>query len=465
MEKNKDFKKRILSWRFVLRVLIINMAAYFVLIMMLLTGNIGWKTATFFFVVITILTALITAIVFKELESFINYMKKLSETEEVKTPSFHHGIFGSRRLSDAFLKVRAKWLNQSLSDAAILDNLPDPLLMLDDDLRIVFINKLAQDIFRPVILNHKIDRFCRPETVNAIRHILQRHNSGWIEWDFKDKEESILFRVRVQKLPVPAKNEATGVLVFHDITPFKIFEKQQADFFANASHELKTPLSIISGFIETLQGPAKDDEQAREKFLTMMAEQTTRMTKLVQNLLSLSRLQMENKDKQTDVILIPDLLQNAVQDLSIRAEQHHKKLELKIEHELPRLIGNRVELQQVVQNLIDNAIKYGGEETTITVSGFLCNHFPKKSSLYFDDMRQIIGISVHNWGNPIPKGQAKRLFDRFYRMDSLKTKQVEGTGLGLGIVQQIVQRHEGMIDVWSSEKRGTIFTVYLPVNF
>ncbi|MBR3914022.1 MAG: hypothetical protein IKJ28_07295, partial [Alphaproteobacteria bacterium] len=226
----------------------------------------------------------------------------------------------------------------------------------------------------------------------------------------------------------------------------------------------KTPLSILSGLIETLQGPAKDDEIAREKFLKMMSEQTDRMTNLVQDLLSLSRLQMMDKTKQNDIILIPDLLKGVVESLTIRADTYKKTLNLKLLHDLPRVIGNRAELHQAVQNLIDNAIKYGEDNSVITIKAGLNNGFPKKSERYFDDIRQVIAISVHNTGNPISSQNKQRIFERFYRLDTLKSHRTEGTGLGLGIVQQIVQKHDGFIDVVSSASTGTTFTIYLPVD-
>ncbi|MBR4927567.1 MAG: ATP-binding protein, partial [Alphaproteobacteria bacterium] len=118
---------------------------------------------------------------------------------------------------------------------------------------------------------------------------------------------------------------------------------------------------------------------------------------------------------------------------------------------------------QAVQNLIDNAIKYGANHSTVTVKAFLNNGFPKKSDRYFDDARQVIAIAVHNTGNPISPQDRQRIFERFYRLNSLKHK-MEGTGLGLGIVQQIVQKHDGFIDVTSSASSGTTFTIYLPVD-
>lgn len=465
MKKKKEIKRRIFSGRFIARIFVINLPAYFVLAVLLLAGKIGWETAGFFFLLVTVLVVILTAFIFRDLETFIAYLKRMAADEEIEMPRFHRGIFSSKRLADVFTQVLNRWRDQTISDTRILENLPDVLLMLDETGRIVFANHLAVDFFGEEVRHQMADTLFQSEEIAPILKALLNHQttSEWFEWTFQD-DQVYVFRIRAEALPARAKNGAVAVLVFHDITPFKLFEKQQVDFFANASHELKTPLSILSGFIETLQGPAKDDEAARTKFLQMMGEQTSRMTHLVQDLLALSKAQMHPDEAQNDVILMPALLQSVVEDLSIKANQNHKKLQLNLEHDLPRLMGNRPELHRVFQNLIDNAIKYGDEQSVITVRGFLCNNFPKKSALYLEDMRQVLAVSIHNVGNPIPKQNINRLFERFYRLDTFKSKKIEGTGLGLGIAQQIVHKHGGMIDVSSSAEKGTTFTVYLPVN-
>ena len=261
-------------------------------------------------------------------------------------------------------------------------------------------------------------------------------------------------------MPAPTRDGGIAVIVMNDITPFKRFREQQAEFFANASHELKTPLSIISGFIETLQGPAKDDEVAREQFLNMMAEQATRMTGLVQDLLKLARQQSMPESSKKEVIILPDLIRGVMADLKHKAVQNHQKLICRMDYDIPRLLGNRAELQHVFQNLIDNAIKYGKPHSDIDVQLGVCNGFPNRP----EDKRQTVSVAVHNQGTPIAPKHLDKLFDRFYRVDSVQARQVGGTGLGLSIVQQIVHDHDGMIDVASTVRDGTTFTVYLPVD-
>lgn len=478
MQKKKDLKHKKtfgkptlfglpLSLRFLARIFVINSPVVVILIALMVMGEIGLIPALIFFLIIFVITAIITAFVFQELENFITYLRNLAQGQEVEAPRFHHGIFGSFRLADAFLSVKNLWTRQTLSDARILERLPDPLIMINEGANIVFANHIARDFFGDDILHKPVQNvFSETQFSNALGEILlKKATTEWFDFDLIQDEQSYSFRTRIERLPATAKNNAIAVIVLHDVSAFKLFKQQQADFFANASHELKTPLSILSGLIETLQGPAKDDESAREKFLILMAEQTNRMTHLVQGLLTLSRLQIMDKTAQTDVILLPDLLQSVIESLTIKAAASHKKLSLQTLHDLPRLIGNRAELLQAFQNLVDNAIKYSANHSTITIKTQLCNGFPKKSDRYFEDVRQVISISVHNVGNPIPAAQIPRIFERFYRMNSVKSKQAEGTGLGLGIVQQIIQKHDGIIDVTSSATAGTAFTAYLPIDF
>ena len=458
-------KKMTVSPRFIARIFVLNIPTALVLGGLIFFNEISYAKAAILFTFIFIVTAIITAFVFKELENFISYLRSLAQGMDVELPRFHRGIFGSFRLADAFLKVKNLWSAQTLSDASILENLPDPLLMINANTNVVFANQIAREFLGNDILHTQIKHiFEDPQFERALNKIIsEQSHAEWFDLEYQD-DQAYSFRTRIERLPATAKNNAIIVIVMHDITPFKIFKQQQADFFANASHELKTPLSILSGFIETLQGPAKDDEVAREKFLKMMAEQTTRMTHLVKDLLNLSQLQMLEKTHQNDIILIPDLLQSVIEGLTIKAETHHKKLALKTDYDMPRLIGNRGELHQVFQNLIDNAIKYGADHSTVTIKTHLTNGFPKKSDRYFSDIRQVIAISIHNEGNPIQPQNINRVFERFYRIDSLKSRHTEGTGLGLGIVQQIVHKHDGIVDLTSSAQSGTTFTVYLPLD-
>ncbi len=465
MKKNKAQKTFFRFFRFLARTVVLNIPIIFVLGIMLALHRIDWSVAGGIFIGVFIITAVIMFCVFHELEKFIAYLRTLAQGQEIEVPRFHKGIFGSFRLADAFLSVKNLWSNQTLSDAAILENLPDLLLMTNADLKIVFANKTALNFFGNTVLHQSADDFFNdPAFRQAMNRVSQKQSKReWLEWSYHD-EQPHTFQLRIESLPAPARNEAVIMLMLHDITQLKLFKEQQADFFANASHELKTPLTIISGSIETLQGPARDDEVARDKFLNLIAEQTQRMTHLVKDLLALSKERMMQKNLQTDVILLPDLLKSVIDSLYVKAQNNHQTIDLKLSHDIPRIKGNKTLLVQVFQNLIDNAVKYGSTHSKITVGVQLCNGFPQKSDKYLSDIRQVVLVSVHNIGNPIMPKNINRLFERFYRIDSLRSKSVEGTGLGLGIAQQIVYDHDGLIDVESSMEKGTTFKVYLPID-
>ena len=456
MKKKKESNLRF--FRFTARVWIISMPTALVLALLLLIGKISPLTALLCLFGVVAFTAVITGFVFRELEKFISYLKNLAQGEDTEPPRFRKGVFSSFRLADTFQSVRKIWFNQTLSEVSILERLPDSIIMLDDNGNIVFMNKKAQEVFGSKYMKQTAETLL---TGSAFRHAVQSvlteiNATEWFEWQY----ESYFFQARIDRLPTPTRNKAIAVVILHDITPFKRFREKQSEFFANASHELKTPLSIISGFIETLQGPAKDDESARDKFLGMMAQQTNRMTGLVQDLLKLSRQQITQENEHNEVILLADLIQGVIDNLKLKAAQNDKEIILTKDCEIPRIIGNRMELNLVFQNLIDNAIKYGEKNSVIHVHLSLPDITVEQSEIH----KQFVKISIHNQGTPIPPHHLDKLFDRFYRVDSVETKKIEGTGLGLGIAQQIVHEHDGTIDVASTKAEGTTFTVYLPLN-
>ena len=242
------------------------------------------------------------------------------------------------------------------------------------------------------------------------------------------------------------------MISFFDITPFKLFKTQQSDFFANASHELKTPLAIISGSVETLQEAAKNDPAACDKFLPLIAEQSARMTTLIQDMLKLSRLQVDVPMNDKKSFSLNDLTQKVVNDLSVRAKTLNKKIILNKQAHLPLLQGDRNDLYHAIQNLIDNALKYGAPKSAVNVY------------TYFDSTNNpTLVVSVHNTGSPILPEHLPRIWDKFYRINNGQTVAIEGSGLGLSIVQNIIQKFHGHIEVNSTEEAGTTFTIYLPL--
>jgi two-component system phosphate regulon sensor histidine kinase PhoR len=225
----------------------------------------------------------------------------------------------------------------------------------------------------------------------------------------------------------------------------------RADFVANASHELRTPLSSLMGFIETLRGPARDDAAARERFLGIMQQQAERMSRLVNDLLSLSRIELDEHVQPTGRVSVGPLLQSVADALELKAQRRGQRLELDLAPELPQVTGDSDQLYQVFQNLVSNAINYGRQGGIVGISARLAR-----------GARGGLTVSIRDQGEGIAKEHLPRLTERFYRVDPARSRAVGGTGLGLAIVKHIVSRHRGRLEIDSEVGRGSIFTVHLP---
>ncbi len=223
----------------------------------------------------------------------------------------------------------------------------------------------------------------------------------------------------------------------------------RADFVANASHELKTPIAGLAGFIETLRGPARDDAGARERFLGIMAEQADRMRRLVDDLLMLSRIEQHEHARPDAAIDLASVLKGVLDLLQLKASSRKVALELSLAAELPHAIGDYDELTIVFQNLVDNALKYAKPATTVRV-------------LARPAGEGRVAVAVSDEGDGIPANHLPRLTERFYRVDAARSRQLGGTGLGLAIVKHVVNRHRGRLDIQSTPGKGSTFTVTLP---
>jgi two-component system phosphate regulon sensor histidine kinase PhoR len=237
----------------------------------------------------------------------------------------------------------------------------------------------------------------------------------------------------------------------------------RADFVANASHELRTPLSSLLGFIETLRGPARDDPEARERFLAIMHEQATRMARLVDDLLSLSRIEMNEHVPPTGRVDVADALRRAVDTLLLKAAARGMRIEIDAPADLPPVTGEADEIAQVLQNLIDNAIKYGRPNSTVRVAVGRSNRALPGGSGGGDATageESAIAVSVRDEGEGIARQHLPRLTERFYRVDTARSRAAGGTGLGLAIVKHIMNRHRGALEIDSELGRGSTFTVH-----
>jgi two-component system phosphate regulon sensor histidine kinase PhoR len=238
-------------------------------------------------------------------------------------------------------------------------------------------------------------------------------------------------------------------ITVHDRTEQKRAERMRVDFVANASHELRTPLASLLGFVETLQGPARDDEKSRAHFLQVMRLQAQRMSRLVDDLLSLSSIEMHLHIQPDTLLEITPLLQNTLDGLKPLAAERGVELVLKKPDQRLTVRGDRDELYRAFENLIENAIKYG--------------EGGKKVEVHIASSKNIVHIAVRDFGPGIADAHLPRLTERFYRVDEASSREKGGTGLGLAIVKHILNRHRGGLEIESHIGQGSVFTALLPL--
>jgi len=369
-------------------------------------------------------------------------------------------VGGLRRVwqqKTAELTSIARW-NESL-----LDNLPDPLLLLDPSRRIVRANKAARLLFGRELGGRDITSFLRhPTVLEAIEAVLAGAPGRECEFTQPVPMERVFLARVVLPVGLPPDG-AAAMLTLHDLTDLKRIERMRADFVANASHELRTPLAALAGFIETLRGPARDDEEARDRFLAIMAEQAQRMSRLIADLLSLSRIELNEHTPPSEKVDLGRLLITAAEVLRPLAQGRGMEITLEIAPDLDIIVGQPDELAQLFQNLLDNALKYGRENSIVSVvaSAAAPADLPLSAGPALKS-GPAVKVSVRDQGDGIAREHLPRLTERFYRADAARSRRMGGTGLGLAIVKHIVNRHRGLLTIESVVGQGSTFTVWLP---
>ena len=335
----------------------------------------------------------------------------------------------------------------------LLDSMASPLFLLDKKLNILFANQSAVHLFGQVSQERSLTRFLRnPLLLKAAEDVIETGKNADIV--FSAQNLDMEFRAQISSLPIHDENGAELALSLLDVTALVKTERMRADFVANASHELRTPLASILGFIETLQGPAQDDPEAQEQFLAIMFNQASRMSRLIDDLLSLSRIELNEHVRPSEKCDLAVILKRTSDALTPVAQKRSMTIQMSIEAGLPAIIGKEDELAQLFQNLIDNAIKYGKEGTTVSVSACSCKTPPlgmKSPALH---------ISIADQGDGIAREHLPRLTERFFRIDDARSRQMGGTGLGLAIVKHILARHRGQLSIESEIGKGSCFSVW-----
>jgi two-component system phosphate regulon sensor histidine kinase PhoR len=347
------------------------------------------------------------------------------------------------------------------SDALVVEGLPDPILLIDAKATVTRVNAAARALFGRDGAGRSLTVLLRdPRVLDAVEAVLAGGGGRTVQVTLAGPVEREC-EVRVAPLPQRDREGAEAMIAVHDVTKLVRLERMRADFVANASHELRTPLSSLVGFIETLMGPAREDAEARDRFLPIMMEQGRRMQRLVEDLLSLSRIEINEHSPPTDTVHLPDLIRDIATSLELKSRNKGMTMVLDLDPDLPSVVGEPDQLSQVFQNLLDNAIKYGRANTAITVSGGVVARAPVGMP---GSRGPCLHVAVRDESEGIAREHLPRLTERFYRVDRARSRQMGGTGLGLAIVKHVLARHRGLLVPESTVGKGSTFNVYLPIS-
>jgi two-component system phosphate regulon sensor histidine kinase PhoR len=338
-------------------------------------------------------------------------------------------------------------------DTAIVQRLPDPLIVVDTDRAVLFANAAARAAFAadlPALLRHP-----------ALRGAMDRAAASGAN----ERADLLL------AAPVPRELEAIAIplgappgygepgrvlVVLSDRTRERVVERMRADFVANVSHELRTPLASLTGFIDTLRGPAADDPPAQQRFLGIMGEEAARMNRLIDDLLSLSRIELVEHQAPSERLDLRAAIARVAEAFEPRIAECGMTLAVNFAPDLPPVAGDADQITQVVQNLLDNALKYAGcGVVRLSVQPASGGRFPPRPG---------VAIAVADQGPGIARSHIPRLTERFYRVDKGRSRRAGGTGLGLAIIKHIVNRHRGQLVIESEEGHGSTFSIWLPMQ-
>ncbi len=359
--------------------------------------------------------------------------------------------------------------------APLLEALPDPALLVDSESRVVGSNAAARrqmhfearGQFLTSILRH-------PDVLEGVQGALREGASRAVEYETPAQVDR---HTRCYVAPVTWGADRAAMLVFHDQTSRISTERMRADFLANASHELRTPLASLTLLIETLSGPARDNSADRDRFLGMMQVQADRMRRLIDDLLSLSRIELDEHVPPSDRADLSNVAREVADSLSPVLKERNVTLELRVPDKPVPVVGERFQLAQVVQNLVDNAVKYTPAGGTVTLEVAGSGDREEVSALAgkrWDEAARIALLTptaaanrsyayvrVEDSGPGVSKQFLPRLGERFFRVERELGNERGGTGLGLAIVKHIVNRHRGGLLVESQPGRGSAFAAYV----
>lgn len=410
-------------------------------------------------IVVTLLTAGVFAMVWgRDLDLLSDSLRRVGADDPEPVTDAESAVLMDtlgreiERLSRRLATRAALQEQHRRADTLILERLPDPVIVLAKDRAVRRTNAAARSAFgedlAAVLRN--------PAVRGAIDRALTSNQPQSAEVALRAPVARDLYATVVPMDP-PLADGGQALVVLSDRTRERVVERMRADFVANVSHELRTPLASLIGFVETLRGPAADDPPAQQRFLAVMAEQGARMNRLIDDLLSLSRVELTEHQIPSEPLDMTGLVQRMVAGFEPRLAERRVRLALRIDEDLPVVAGDADQIAQVMQNLLDNGLKYGQDEGVLGLNLSLAHPGDRWPS------RRGIVLAVTDQGAGIPREHLPRLTERFYRVDKGRSRAVGGTGLGLAIVKHIVNRHRGQLLIESEEGKGTTVSVWLPV--
>ncbi|MFZ5751262.1 MAG: ATP-binding protein [Pseudomonadota bacterium] len=339
----------------------------------------------------------------------------------------------------------------------VLDAVPSPTLLVGQGQKVRLANESARALFGAEIAGRPCTSFLRhPGLLDGLDAVLAGGNRVTVRLPFNGPTGESLLRAHITPQDLGA-GAGGALVIFEDLTPLEQAESMRRDFVANVSHELRTPLTALVGFIETLRGAAREDAAARERFLAIMEREAGRMIRLVNDLLSLSRVEAEERRRPSEPVDVVAVLRGAL--ATQRQQDSAAGVRLALEGAPGPLIvpGDADQLTQVFHNLIENALKYGASGGSVTVRVSQLAHEPVLRG-------PAVLVEVIDRGEGIEAIHIPRLTERFYRVDAHRSREKGGTGLGLAIVKHIVARHRGRLKIESAIGKGCNFMVMLPLS-
>ncbi len=334
----------------------------------------------------------------------------------------------------------------------LVESMPIPVMVIGATQTIVAANSAALALLGDhAIGRHYITALRQPSLLDTIETAARTGMAMQSRYLGREARHETTYTVHVR--PVGGLQ----VLSFLDNSAAEKAGQMRRDFVANVSHELRTPLTALLGFIETLRGNAKEDADARERFLSIMEREALRMTRIVEDLLSLSRVEADERVKPLEQVMLSSIIQSTLTDMEPVIASSECEVRFDDESDAQTAPADAAQIRQVIGNLIENALKYGANGKVVDVRLSPPRHEPSLRS-------QGIRFSVQDYGEGIEEHHIPRLTERFYRVDSHRSRAIGGTGLGLAIVKHIINRHRGRLKIESARGKGTEITVILPLT-